>query len=443
MSEVPPNVTVLAERRAKARAEHDHAASDALRDEIRTEGWLVRDTADGFELIPSPSFDVWPTLSSLPEGGSPGAERGGSSGEPGASTAPGWVSTTSGAAGVGGDAEGRVDARDARDARDAATGRDDSADPGRVAEAADPGRHPGRLGDLDAERVAETEAAPQQTPEGSELVGRADDLGGHPERMVSSQLLWDGSLSVSRLDETIVPPAGVEEPKAARPTVTVALLVDGRPDELRECVRALVARTEARILALDLGDVEGAGAVLQELVEEFPRRVEAWHVAETPHWQGGSAGWGESRDRLLRLDTSDVHVVMDTSVVLDGDAVTPLVKALDDDVTAAGWKGMNPREDCKEWLEAEPGEVRGLLGHLFAVRRDTALAAGGFPADARYYRNADLEFSLRLPGTLVALGKDLPVHQERHRRDDGVDPEYRDGESRRTYDRVLKLLRSP
>ncbi|MEU8383257.1 glycosyltransferase family 2 protein [Streptosporangium sp. NPDC048865] len=422
MSEVPPNVTGLAERRAKARAEHDHAAADALRDEIRTEGWLVRDTADGFELIPSPSFHVWPTVSSLPEGGSPEAEREGPGGEPGASTAPGRAGDTDG---------------------DATAGRDDSADPGRVAEAAHPGRHPGRLGHLDAERVAEAEAAPPQRPEGSELVGRSDDLDGHPERMVSSQLLWDGSLSVSRLDETIVPPAGAEEPAAARPTVTVALLVDGHPDELRECVRALVARTDARILALDLGDVDGAGAVLQELAEEFPRRVEAWHVAESPHWRGGSAGWGESRDKLLRLDTSDVHVVMDTSVILDGDAVTPLVKALDDDVTAAGWKGVNPREDEREWLEAEPGEVRALLGHLFAIRRDAALAAGGFPAEARYYRNADLEFSLGLPGTLVALGKDLPVRQERHRRDDGADPGYRDEESRRTYDRVLELLRSP
>lgn len=431
MSEVPPNVTGLAERRAKARTEHDHAASDALRDEIRSEGWLVRDTADGFELIPSPSFEVWPTVSSLPEGGSPGTERDGSTGdpdkEPGASTAP-----------------GRVGAEDADDRdTDAATGRDDSADPGRVAEAAEPGSRPERLGDLDAQKVAESEAAPQQRPEGSELVGRSDELDGHPERMVSSQLLWDASLSVSRLDETIVPPAEVEEARAARSTVTVALLVDGRPEEVRECVRALVARTEARVLALDLGDVDGAGAVLQELVEEFPRRVEAWHVAEAPHWKGGSAGWGESRDKLLRLDTSDVHVVMDTSVILDGDAVTPLVKALDDDVTAAGWKGVNPREDDQEWLEAEPGEVRGLLGHLFAVRRDTALAVGGFPADARYYRNADLEFSLKLPGTLVALGKDLPVHQDRHRRDDGVDPGYRDEESRRTYDRVLGLLRSP
>ncbi|MER5622752.1 hypothetical protein ABT061_17095 [Streptosporangium sp. NPDC002544] len=425
MSEVPPEVTSLAERWARARAEHDHAMADALRDEIRAEGWLVQDTAVGFELIPVPPFEAWPTLRSLPENASAAGRREGSpaAGRDGSGARPGTSADTG--------------------TEDAARGRDGSADAGQVAETADPGRHPGRLGALDAERVAETEAAPRPRPEGSELVGRSDDLHGHPEWMVSSQLLWDASLSVSRLDETIVAPAEVEEPRAAHSTVTVALLVDGRPEELRECVRALVARTEARILALDLGNLDGAGAVLQELVREFPHRVEAWHVAELPHWRGGSAGWGESRDKLLRLDTSDVHVVMDTSMILAGDAITPLVKALDDDITAAGWKGVNPREDGQEWLEAEPGEVRALLGHLIAVRRDTALAAGGFPAEARYYRNADLEFSLGLPGILVGLGKDLPVHQERHRGQDDVDPEYRDRESRRTYDRVLRLLRSP
>ncbi|WP_326635120.1 hypothetical protein OG884_20195 [Streptosporangium sp. NBC_01755] len=423
MSEVSPDVTDLAERWARARAEHDHAMADALRDEIRAEGWLVQDTAVGFELIPVPPFEVWPTLRSLPEDASAAGGREGPPARDGSGARPG----TSAGAGT----------------EDSVRGRDESADAGQVSEAADPGRHPGRLGALDAERVAETEAAPQSRPEGSELVGRSDDLHGHPEWMVSSQLLWDASLSVSRLDETIVAPAEVEEPRAAHSTVTVALLVDGRPEELRECVRALVARTEARILALDLGNLDGAGAVLQELVREFPHRVAAWHVAELPDWRGGSAGWGESRDKLLRLDTSDVHVVMDTSMLLDGDAITPLVKALDDDITAAGWKGVNPREDGQEWLEAEPGEVRALLGHLIAVRRDAVLAAGGFPTEARYYRNADLEFSLGLPGILVGLGKDLPVHQERHRGQDDVDPEYREAESWRTYDRVLRLLRSP
>ncbi|WP_433250569.1 CysS/YqeB C-terminal domain-containing protein [Streptosporangium sp. CA-135522] len=413
MSEVPPHVTGLAEQRAKARTNRDYAGADALRDEIEAEGWLVRDAGDGFELIPKPPFEVWPTVSSVPV---PGA--GGRGGSPESDTEPGSE------AGAGSEPAGR----------DAT-----AMDTGRVAEVADPPARPERLGHLDAERVAETEAAPKQKPEGSELVGRSDENEGDPERMVSSQLLWDGSLSVSRLDEALSP---VEHEEPAAPlTVTVGLVVDGWPDDLRKCVRALVARTEAKIIGLDLGNVDGAGAVLEELAEEFPRRVEAWHVAETPHWRGGSAGWGESRTKLLKLDTSDVHVVMETSTILDGDAITPLVRALTDDVAAAGWRGVNPGADGHEWHDAEPGEVRGLLGHLFAVRRDAALAAGAFPEGARYYRNADLEFSLTLPGTLVALGGDLPVHQERHRGYHDVDPGYRERESRRTYERVLRLLR--
>ncbi|MER7128018.1 hypothetical protein [Streptosporangium saharense] len=428
MSEVPPHVTALAERWTRARAGGDHAGERTLREEIEAGGWLVRALGEGFDLVPRPHFEVWPTVGSVPTSEGPGRP-----GKPGRS-------------GEAGRATGTVPLGE------------DSPEADRIDEAAAPGARPERLGDLEAERVAETQAAPAQEPEGAELTGRAgknrgtagragaegrDTTGeesGNPERMLESQLLWDASLAVSRLDEEVTP-VEPEEP-VAPPTVTVALVVDGWPEDLLECVRAVVARTEARIVALDLGNVDGAGEVLEELVKEYPHRVEAWHVAEVAHWRGGSAGWGESRTKLLELDGSDVHVVMETSTILDGDAITPLVRALDDDVAAAGWKGVNPGEDGHDWHEAGPGEVKGVLGHLFAVRRDAALDAGGFSRDARYYRNADLEFSLSLPGTIVALDRDLPVHQERHRGYHDVDPAYRDRESRRTYDRVLGLLRS-
>lgn len=416
-------MTALAERWARARADHDHVGADALRGEIEAQGWLVRDTDEGFDLTPKdltpkPSFRVWATVSSVPER-QERSESSESSGDPG---------------------QEERDARaEGRASGTVAPGKT-SPEADRAGKAAEPGVHPGRLGDLESERVAETQAAPEQAPEGAELVGRSREKEGRPERMLEAQLLWDGSLSVSRLDEEVTP-VEVEEP-VAPPTVTVALVVDGWPDDLRECVRAVIARTDAKIIGLDLGNVDGAGDVLEELAAEYPRRVEAWHVAETAHWRGGSAGWGESRTKLLRLDRSEVHVVMETSTILDGDAITPLVRALEDDVAAAGWKGVNPGEDGHDWHEAGPGEVRGVLGHLFAVRRDAALAAGGFSRDARYYRNADLEFSLSLPGIVVALGRDLPVHQERHRGYHDVDPGYRDRESRRTYDRVLGLLRA-
>ncbi|MEU1879553.1 hypothetical protein ABZ470_19755 [Streptosporangium sp. NPDC020072] len=428
MSEVPPHVTALAERWVRARTGDDLAGAETLRGEIEAEGWLVRALGEGFDLVPRPSFEVWPTVSAVPVPEKPMNPE---------------------------NAEGSVKAGRVTGTVPLEEGTSEAE---RVREAAAPGARPERLGDLEAERVAGTEAAPAQEPEGVELTGRAgknrgpgnasgaggrDRTGedrGDPERMIESQLLWDASLSVSRLDEEVTP-VEPEEP-VAPPSVTVALVVDGWPEDLLECVRAVVARTEARIIALDLGNVDGAGEVLEELVKEYPHRVEAWHVAEIAHWRGGTAGWGESRTKLLKLDGADVHVVMETSTILDGDAITPLIKVLEDDVVAAGWKGVDPGEDGHDWHEAGPGEVKGVLGHLFAVRRDAALAAGGFSRDARYYRNADLEFSLLLPGTVVALDRDLPVHQERHRGYHDVDPAYRDRESRRTYDRVLGLLRS-
>ncbi len=49
----PAEVVALARERVAARAARDFARADALRDEIATAGYVVRDTADGFELTPS------------------------------------------------------------------------------------------------------------------------------------------------------------------------------------------------------------------------------------------------------------------------------------------------------------------------------------------------------------------------------------------------------
>ncbi|MFC6079756.1 glycosyltransferase [Sphaerisporangium aureirubrum] len=268
--------------------------------------------------------------------------------------------------------------------------------------------------------------------------GGAESVG--TESMIASQVLWDSTLAASRLDEAITAAAAAQRhDEVPASAVTIALVVDGHPSDLRKCVDALISYTQDRIIALDLGNMDGAGTVLHELAERHPGRVTAWHVAETPHWRGGTAGWGAARNKLLELDSGEVHVVMETSTVLDGDAVTPLVESLREGVVAAGWKGLT--HDGDEWREAGPGEVRALRGNLFAVRREAALKAGGFPEEAHYYRHADLEFSLRLPGRLVAAEEHLPVHRERHRPYHEADPAYRDRESGRTDDRVRRLLR--
>ena len=150
-------------------------------------------------------------------------------------------------------------------------------------------------------------------------------------------------------------------------------MVDGRPQDVRACVESLVARTGATILALDLGNVDGAGDVLGELAERHPERIRLWRVAETPDWQGGARDVGGSRAKLLQLDTAEVHVLMETSLVLDGDALTPLIAAVKEGAVAAGWQGLEPAESGEGWRQAGPGRVRALRGDLMAVRRSAAL----------------------------------------------------------------------
>jgi hypothetical protein len=223
---------------------------------------------------------------------------------------------------------------------------------------------------------------------------------------------------------------------------TVALLVDGWPDDVQTCVAELLAHTpdDVRISLLDLGDVDGCGAVTHALAQSHPGRVDAWHLE-------GPAGWGPARAALLRADTAIVHVLMDVSTIFEGDALTPLLDALDaPDVVGAGWRGVNAdlTDAWRSFVDAGPGEVDALLGYLFAVRRDAALAVGGPSPKARFYRNADIEFSLLLReagGLLVVPDAPLPVRQDRHHGYHDSDPEVRDRESKRTYDRILARFR--
>jgi cysteinyl-tRNA synthetase len=51
--EAPGAVRALLERRERARADRDYAEADQLRDQIRAEGWEVRDGPEGPKLIPA------------------------------------------------------------------------------------------------------------------------------------------------------------------------------------------------------------------------------------------------------------------------------------------------------------------------------------------------------------------------------------------------------
>jgi hypothetical protein len=227
-----------------------------------------------------------------------------------------------------------------------------------------------------------------------------------------------------------------------RGTATVSVLVEGWGADARECISALLrhAPTGVGVQLIDLGDVDGAGSVVHELAAD--PRVTEWHV------RAAAGGWAAARLAGLRADRSPVQIWCEPSTVLTGDAISPLLAELSDpSVVAAGWRGVNVDldDEWRSFVDAPPGEVDALLGYLLAVRRDAALAVGGPDVQARYYRNADIEFCFRLRaaglGRLVVPQDPLPVRQQRHHGYHDVDPATRERESRRNYDRFLRRFR--
>jgi hypothetical protein len=225
----------------------------------------------------------------------------------------------------------------------------------------------------------------------------------------------------------------------------IAVLIDGWPDDAAACLQALVSHAPARvcILGVDLGDVDGAGHVLHDIAVAQPDRVVEVHVAQTL----AQAGWGPSVTAVLEACASPLVGVMDMSTILDGDALTPILAEFSDgSVVASGWRGVDVdlADNWRGFVDAEPGEVDAMLGYLIVVRREAGVAAPPHPK-AKFYRNADMEWSLALRaggGRIVMPAGALPVHQERHHGYHDSDPEYRDRESRKTYDRLLQRFRS-
>jgi hypothetical protein len=234
-----------------------------------------------------------------------------------------------------------------------------------------------------------------------------------------------------------------QSPRVQASLCTIGVIIDGWPDDLRTCLDALITHAPdgAVVMALDLGNVEGAGLVLHEYALAHPSRIIELHCAQTLQ----QCGWSAAVTSLLQISAARVHIIMDLSSVLEGDAVTPLVAAIDGTIVGAGWKGANVDVDdaWRSVSDAGPGEVDVLLGYFAALDRDAALVTPPNPK-AKFYRNADLEWSLALRaagGSLVVPVLGLPVRQDRHRGYHDSDPAYRDKESRKNYDRILQAYR--
>ena len=207
-------------------------------------------------------------------------------------------------------------------------------------------------------------------------------------------------------------------------------------------------------------DVEGWLADAERLLGSLPPdpTVEIVAVDRSPQpggdwlagWKGPSqhivadadTGFGASRNIALRRAAGSVVVLVDTSLEVTGDLLGTLQAALaDPTVAAAGPFGL-ASTDLREYEERTQGEVVAVQGYCLAARRSDLLAIGGVRESFSFYRNADIDTSLRLR-TLgsellraVAVGADQ-CRRHAHRAWEATPPEERDRLSGRNLRRLL------
>ena len=213
--------------------------------------------------------------------------------------------------------------------------------------------------------------------------------------------------------------------------ITVGMIVDGFQEDAVTCIRAIKEHSQCAIAILVIGDPG-------PLADELDSRTSLVQVNE-------NFGWGENANALLRNVTSEFIVIMDPSTIFTGDSITPVLEELKKrEFVAVGWRGglVNLEDDWRSTDDKGPGEVDVLFSYFIGMHREDALAARGFSNRALFYRNADIEFSLNLRhsnGRLLQM--ELPLEQARHHGYHDSEPEYRDAQSKKNYDRILERFR--
>ena len=215
-------------------------------------------------------------------------------------------------------------------------------------------------------------------------------------------------------------------------SIRICLIAEGFVDDLLICVDSIKNNTNTPI------SIYANGKSNWLPLEKFQDPQISIIEVKNP------LGWGNVINHFLNTFTEDYLVIMDPSTTFTGDAITPALAEMANGYAAVGWKGglVNIDDEWRSIEDKGDGEVDVLFSYFMVLDRKKALAAGGANPSAKYYRNADMELSLamRANGEQL-LQMDLPLVQGVHHGYHDTDPDYRDKNSRKNYQRILDRFR--
>ena len=212
--------------------------------------------------------------------------------------------------------------------------------------------------------------------------------------------------------------------------ITATVIVDGFVEDALLCIRSILEKSDVNIYVLINGKQEF------QALEGLSPRIHINYVKQ-------KLGWSNAVNLMLAEIETEYIVLMDPSTRFTADPFPLVIEHLDSGYQGVGWRGglIDIEDEWRSVIDKGPGEVDVLFSYFMVLNREFAKKVGANPS-AKYYRNADLEFSLAIReagGTLVQI--ELPLTQERHHGYHDVESAYREKHSKENYQRLLKRFR--
>ena len=232
-------------------------------------------------------------------------------------------------------------------------------------------------------------------------------------------------------------PSLLEQPATGR--ATVVLVASDHASDVVRAIRSVQAHAPDGVSVVVVADGTS---------EETAAEVEAEAAATTLPVEvvrtSDRLGHGAATNIGIRRSAAPVVILLDPSVELTGDAVTPMVEALEDpSVGVVGGWGITST-DLRHFDDAPGGDVDAIEGYCQAFRRSDAAVRGPLDERFRFYRNLDIWWSLvlrdegeeRTARRAVRLDG-LPLTRHEHRGWTSLPDEERDRQSKRNFYRII------
>ena len=218
--------------------------------------------------------------------------------------------------------------------------------------------------------------------------------------------------------------------------VTIGVVANNYLDDVKRCVTSAqmwLGDCRGEFVILDNGSTDGTGEWLQELARIDP----AVRVIHADHTLGEAA----TKNIVLKQSLGRTVVLLDTSVEVTGDIVTPIERLLE--AEGAGVVGpFGLRTDDLQHFhdgEGESGEMDAMQAYCFAFRRHLLRDVGLMRESFRFYRNLDIDYSFHFKdrGHTIWAETAIPVRRHEHRVWSALAEGERDELSRKNYGRFL------